>query len=589
MDNPVEEIKKRLDIVDFIGSFITLKKTGRNFKALCPFHPEKTPSFIISPDRQIWHCFGACQDGGDVIKFLMKWENITFFEALKELAEKTGVKLIRKFGLEDQVWKKKERLAAMNLLATEFFEFILNKTNFGKKALLYLNSRDIKTSTIKKFQLGYAPASWNSLRHFLKKKKYEEEEMFEGGLLVKGEKGSFYDRFRGRLIFPIKDTRNNIIGFSGRALIDDGSAKYINTPETPLYHKRETLYGINLAKESIKKEKNVFVVEGEFDVISPYQQGLTNFVAIKGSALTREQLMLLKRYANKVTLALDTDAAGETAVKKGIEEAEKLDLEVGIVNFDFAKDPDEAVHRDLNSFKKILKNPIPIYDFIIAVSQRKYPDDNPFSKKKVGEEVIPYIEKINNPIVQSYYIKKLAEVINVSESSIEILIRKERQRKKQPYRFFSQKKKTVELEREFLIQRYVLSLVFQNEDPYKAAEKIFSILSPADFSYPSYQKICQAFLGLKESSLKKFSLEKFSAGLPDELQPVFDEIYLFASSELGFENEQIDKLAYEIKRFYLKRKITEVLSSSFEGDDKNGDLSTLTKKLKEVEKKLITL
>jgi len=585
MDNPVEEIKKKIDIIDFIGSFITLKKTGRNFKALCPFHQEKTPSFIISPERQIWHCFGSCQEGGDIIKFLMKWENITFFEALKDLAQKTGVVLTRTLGIEDKIWKKKERLFTINQLSTEFFEFIFNKTKFGKKAQDYLELRQIKLAIAKKFQIGYAPNSWNSLIKFLKKKKYEEEEISETGLLVKGERGGYYDRFRGRLTFPLKDPRGNIVGFSGRALDEkDPSAKYVNTPETLIYHKRETLFGIDLAKEAIKKEKNVYIVEGEFDMISPYQQGFNNFVAIKGSALTKEQLMMLKRYTDKITLALDTDVAGEEAIKRGIEDAEQLDFEIGVVNFDYAKDPDEAVRKDVNLFKKTLKKPTPIYDFLIKTMEKKYPEDTPFNKKRIGDEMIPYIERVSNPIIQSHYIKKLADFLNVSESSINTLVRKLKQKKKQGLMFRSLTKKKTDLSRELLIQRYFLSLIFQNEDSYAAFDQVSSIISPADFSLGSYQKIAQAFLEFKKNYPKQFKLVNFTNSLSSELQPVFDEVYLFASSELGFENENLSKIVYEIKKFSLKREIKEAIES----EDKV-QTAALAKALNEVEKKLLPL
>lgn len=586
MDNPVEAIKQKLDIVDFIGSFITLKKTGRNFKANCPFHQEKTPSFVVSPERQIWHCFGACQDGGDVIKFLMKWENVTFFEALKELAGKTGVPL-RKVSFEDAVWKKKERLIAINNLSAEFYEYILYETKFGKKALEYLVSRDIKPQIAKKFQLGYAPNSWNSLMQFLKKKKYREDEINETGLLVRSDRGGYYDRFRGRLMFPIKDPRGNIIGFSGRSLdTKDTSAKYINTTETVLYHKRETLFGLDVAKEAIKKEKNAVIVEGEFDMIVPYQRGFANFVAIKGSALTREQLMLLKRYTDKITLALDADLAGEEAIQRGIQDAEQLDFEVGIVTFDYAKDPDEAVRKDEKLFKKTLSKPTPVYDFLIQILQKKYPDDNPFNKKKIGDEIIPFIERIHNPIVQSHYVKKLAEFLNVSESSIQVLMRRLRQKKKEGTIFVPTKKEEHEPSRDLTLQRYVLSLMFQNENPYYVATALFGLISSDDFSQGSYKKICSMFVEFMKRCPDRFNLKKFTETLSSELQPVFDEIYLFASSELGFENEHIDKLAYGIKRFSLKRQIQSLLSSELPQKE---ELKRLTDTLKDVEKKALSL
>jgi len=586
MDNPVEEIKKRLDIVEYIGSFISLKKAGRNFKAVCPFHSEKTPSFVVSPERQIWHCFGACGEGGDVVKFLMKWENITFIEALRELAQKTGVTL-KRISFEDKVWKKRERYFNMNLLAAEFFEYLLNKTKFGEKGMDYLKNRGIKSATIKKFQLGYAPSSWDSLRLFLKKKKFEEEEIYENGLLVKNERGSYYDRFRGRLMFPIKDSRDYVIGFSGRSLDDkEKQAKYINTPETPIYHKRETLFGINLAKETIKKEKNVYVVEGEFDVISPYQNGFVNFVAVKGTALTNEQLMLLKRYTDKITLALDADIAGEESTRRGIEEAEKLDLEVRIVRLLIGKDPDEAVRSNLSAFKKAINKPIPIYDFLIETAQKKYPEDTSFDKKKIGEEVIPFIERITNPIVRSHYVKKVAAILVVSETSIEIMMQRIKRKRKQLVSFKPSFQPKSKEEREVIIERYLLSYIFQEENPSIAADKIFSIINWDNFLLPSHQKIIKFFLD--NNGQKQFDLDRFVAKLSPELRQIFDELYLFASSEHNLSSESILKLALEIKRYYLKREIKKILADKEESEKRKNELLSLSNNLKEIEKKLIS-
>lgn len=590
MDSPTEQIKKKIDIVEFIGSFISLKKSGRNFKAVCPFHQEKTPSFVVSPDRQIWHCFGACQEGGDIFRFLMKWENITFIEALRELAEKTGVKLQR-ITIEDKVWKKKERLILMNRLAGEYFNFILFKTDFGKKALDYLNKRQINKKIANKFQLGYAPQSWDSLLRFLKKKKFLDEEILEGGLVVKGERGGSYDRFRGRLIFPIHDARGNIIGFSGRTMDEkEKTAKYINTPETQIYHKRESLFGINLAKEAIKKQNSAVLVEGEFDMINPYQHGFENFVAIKGSAVTKEQLMLIKRYTNKIILALDADTAGEEAVKKGISEAEILDFETNVISFDFAKDPDEAIKTDLERFKKAVSKPVPVYDFIIETAKKKYPENDPFSKKRLADEVIVYIEKIRNPIVQSYYVKKLAGILDVNERSIEILIRRTRQKEKMYQGFRPVKKKTDETTRGITVQKYLLSLMFQSKDPYKTSEKIFKIISFEDLIIPSHYKIVDSLIRFQKKYPTGFNLNQFVKDLDKELQPVLDELYLFASTEIGLEKEKLERLIYEVKKIALKKNLGKILSST-EGEKKESEdkIKNLNTQLKEVEKKLTTL
>lgn len=588
MESSIEEIKKKIDIVEFIGSYIQLKKTGRNFKAVCPFHNEKTASFVVSSERQIWHCFGSCGDGGDAIKFLMKWEGVTFFEALQELSEKYGVKL-KKIGFEDKEWQKKQKLLEINSFACEYFEYLLHNTKFGEKARNYLEERGINLQTIKKFQIGYAPSSWDSLTNFLIKKNYQKEDVFITGLTVKGDRGSYYDRFRGRIMFPIKDPRGNVIGFSGR-LLDAGAkeAKYINTPETPVYHKRESLYGINLAKEAIKKQGNVLLVEGEFDVISPNQNGIEYIVAIKGSAVTKEQFQLLKRYTQKITLALDIDEAGEEAIKRAIDEGEDLELDINVIHFENGKDPDEAVRTDPAAFKKALEKPIPIYDFIIQFSQKKNPGSDAFSRRKIGNEIIPFLLKMKNPIVQSYYIKKTASLLDVSESSIEESLRKERFKIKSKKTFTIKKDDSKSDTRPDILQKYLVSLMFQSEDPYDLSDKIFTQLQVDDFVMPSVKKICNLFLKYKAQNPKKFDLESFANELQNELRVVFDEIYLIGSGEWGFEGIKIDKLIGEIKRYSLKKKISELLQTEgIDSQTKEKELLMLSESLKEVEKRLL--
>ena len=589
MENQIDEIKRKIDIAEFIGSFITLKKAGRNFKAVCPFHQEKSPSFVVSPDRGIWHCFGACGEGGDAIKFLMKWENITFIEALKELAKKTGVKLtLNKIGVEDKIWQKKERYLGMNQLAGEFFHYVFSKTDFGKKARDYLKTRLLNQSIIDKFELGYSPSSWDSLKLFLKKKKYEEEEMLENGLLVRSERGSYYDRFRGRLMFPLKDSRNNILGFSGRILEgNEKEAKYVNTPETPIYHKRECLFGINLAIEEIKKQKNVYIVEGELDMIMPYQHGYSNFVAIKGTALTNEQLKLLKRYTDKITLMMDADVAGIESIKRGIDEAEKFDFEIRVVTIDFAKDPDEALRKDPDKFKKLISKPIPIYDFLIEAAQKKYPEESAFSKKKIGEEIIPMIEKITNPIVRTFYIKKLAGVLEISENTVENLIGQLKRKKNQISLNKIKYSKPTEDSRELTINKYVLSVLFQSEDASTIYKNVFEILKPEYFLHLSYEKISLLFFKEMEKDTK-FNINEFGKKLPNELRPIFDEIFLFASTDHNLSNESLDRLIQEIKKYYFKREIKKILAEE-ETEDKKKQLKKLSENLKEVEKNLISL
>lgn len=544
MEEQIGEIKSKLDIVEFLSQYIEVKKSGRNFKALCPFHQEKSPSFVISPDRQIWHCFGTCGEGGDVIKFLMKWDNLTFIEALRELAQKTGVKLDLN-AVHDNESSIKDAIYAMNNWAARYYSYILLNKPIGKKALDYVLNRGINEKIMKTFELGYAPDSWDSLKNYLKSKKYTEEQMLTAGLVVASAKGHTYDRFRNRLVFPIKDAKGNVMAFSGR-LIDEGdkSAKYINSPETPVYHKRNSLFGIHLAADTIRKEENVYIVEGEFDMIMPFQKGISNIVAIKGSALTKDQLYLLKRYTSKITLALDTDEAGIEAMKRGIHEAEDFDFDIRIAQFSKGKDPDEAAQADVITFKKELEQAIPLYDFLFQHAIKKYPEKSSFAKKKLGDELIPYIKNIKNIIIQSHYVNKLAEILEMKPEQIDRMIYYAR--KKSQIKSPIIKKNLNPISEREMRQKYLLSLLFQHDSPKKIAAQIFGIMKNDDFTIPSYQKIITNYQSFLEDSGANDSYKDFSETLPSEMKAVADEIYLYASGDHDFDKEKIWDIVYAI-------------------------------------------
>lgn len=585
MDSPVEEIRKRIDIVEFIGQFLDLKKSGRNYKANCPFHQEKTPSFVISPDRQIWHCFGSCADGGDVIKFVMKWENITFFEAIRELAEKTGVKLAT-VDFDDPSWKGREKIFSINSIASDFYHYILTTHPIGEKCLDYVKSRGLGDKLIKTFQLGYSPSSWDSLLKYLKKKGFSYEDAHESGLAIKSERGSFYDRFRSRLMFPLKDHRGNILGFSGRSLTGEGDAKYVNTPETSVYHKRETLFGIDAAIESIKKADRAILVEGEFDAISSFKEGLTNTVAIKGSAVTRDQLMLIKRFTKKLTLALDMDSSGNETTKKAIWECEYLDMEVSIAQFKYGKDPDEAIQKDVSAFKESVRNPLPIYDFIISSACEKYPTNDAMAKKNIGAEVIPYLARIQNPIVKSHYIKKIADILEVSTNLVDNLIFKELKRAKLKKSSTITFKTTSFKNRFELLQKYILSLVFQNIENSALIDKIFQIVETDDFTIPSYKKLLDHYI-LYQDQAKK---DLFTASLPPELIATYDEAIIFDIEifDAAIVDADVEKTCYELKRFSIKDKIKNMVQND-ENKKTDEKINNLLHALSDVEKAMAIL
>lgn len=585
----IDEIKKKIDIVDFIGSYVSVKKAGRNYKACCPFHSEKTPSFVISPDRQIWHCFGACNDGGDIVKFLMKLDGLTFYEALKILAEKAGVKLDNN-EFKDKQWTEKEKLYKINNLANDYYHYILTKHEIGKTSKKYLDERKINNKIIDTFSLGYSPSSWDSLLNFLKKKGFNEQDILKTGLIVKSEKGKYFDRFRKRLMFPLKDINNNILGFSGRIIENDPKeAKYINTPETEIYHKRETLFGINLTKDNIRKSNSVIITEGEFDMISCFMHGIDNVVAVKGAAVTKEQLRLIKRYTNRLILCLDADVSGNETTKRAIIDAEELEFEITVLRIDFAKDPDEALKKDPIKFKQQIKKAIPIYDFIINSAIEKNQDNNAFAKKKIADEVVPFLNYIKNPIVKSYYVKKIADLLEVENKDVERLIY-EKNKKIFSYekKYVAFKKSNDKMERQEMLEKFMLNSIFLNENPFSFFDKYKNYLSDQDFYYLNHQKLFENFIEYQKIEKNKFDSNQFINFLPKELVDTFDKIILFDIEyfEGDLKNLNFEKIIFEIKKNTLKKKINEIAKKNDQNDDEIKMMQDLSQQLSGVEKKL---
>jgi DNA primase len=428
-DSQIEEIKSKVDIVNIIGEHVKLTKAGSNFRGLCPFHQEKSPSFMVSEELQIYKCFG-CGEGGDVFTFLEKYEGMEFPEALKYLAEKADVKLVSSASQDNS----KEILYEINALAAKFYNFLLVSHPVGKVALNYLKEeRKINENLIKTFNIGFAPLNKNVLTDFLvKKKKFKLKDIEKAGLI--SLKNNIYERFNGRIIFPISDHRGNVIAFAGRQLPPGNprSGKYINSPETPIYHKSNSLYGLNLTKDSIKKSGFVVVVEGEVDLISSFAVGIKNIVAIKGSAFTDGQASLLSRYTKEVVLALDTDFAGVAASIRGIKILEDAGFNVRVAVLGIYKDPDEAARGNPEFFKDKIDKAIPVWDFIIDSVVNKYNKETATGKKSISHELTPILAGINNKIVQEHYINKLAKLLEVSEVAVIEEVEKERVEEKVP-------------------------------------------------------------------------------------------------------------------------------------------------------------
>lgn len=408
----VELIKSKINIVDLIQEYLPLKKAGINYKANCPFHEEKTPSFMVSPERGIWHCFG-CGKGGDGITFIMEKEGLTFPETLELLASKVGVTLSRRKKTDGS---PKEDILSIHQHAAKLYNYLLTEHKTGKKALGYLKERGLTDKTIKEFNLGYAPLSWETLTRFLRKKGFNTEQIIASGLAVPSQQGC-YDRFRGRVMFPLQDIRHQIIGFSGR-ILGQGEPKYINSPQTLIFDKSRFLFCIDQAKQYIKESKFAILVEGEFDCLLSYQSGVKNVVATKGTAFTDGQIELLSRYTDTLYLCFDTDLAGDAAARKGIETADAAGLNIKVIELSGGKDPADVCLKDPDSWKKAIEQALPIYDYYLDSVKRRFDPNSSQGKKQIFAELLPIWRKITDPLTREHYIQKLSALLQVNEDLI---------------------------------------------------------------------------------------------------------------------------------------------------------------------------
>lgn len=410
----LEEIKRRLPIVDVIGEYVKLQKAGSNYRGRCPFHAEKTPSFFVSPEKQIWHCFGGCQKGGDIFRFLMEVETIEFGQALRILAKRAGVELQ---GVNKNLHDQKSIILRCNELAAVFFQKALEKSEGGKKAAEYLKSRKVNEQSIDRFHLGWAPSSWRSLLEYLEKKGFSRAQAVAAGLAAQSEQGNVYDRFRARLMFPIQTPAGSIVGFTGRVLRAQGTeAKYVNTPQTLAYDKSHELYGLYQAKNAIKKADEVIFVEGNLDVILSCQAGVENVVATSGTALTQRHLETISRYTKTITFCFDSDSAGQIASKRAFEMALQGGFEARALVLNGQKDPADIVtNQGDEAWQKVSKQAIHVMEFLWQSVSRQYDPAALQGKKAICKELFGLLAYISNTIEQGYWLKQFADRLDISE------------------------------------------------------------------------------------------------------------------------------------------------------------------------------
>lgn len=489
----IDEIKNSNDIVDIISQYVILKRSGRNFFGLCPFHKEKTPSFSVSPDKQIFHCFG-CGAGGNVIHFISKIENVDFKESLEILADRVGIKLPT---LENSVDSKrlelKEKVYEINKIVAMHYHETLYKPQ-AKVAQEYVKKRKLDNKALKEFCIGYAENA-NILYKLLKEKGYTEEEILASDLVIKKD-NNYVDRFKNRLIFPIQDIRNRFIAFGGRVL-DNSLPKYINSPENIVYSKARNLYGLNVAKNS--KTRKLIIVEGYMDTVSLHQRGIDNVVASCGTALTEAQGRLLRKYAEKVIISYDSDSAGQAATLRGLEILNNLGCDIRILQMKGAKDPDEYVIKYGNGrFNDLVENAISLVEFKIKVLKKGLNIENTNDKIKFMNEIAKILGGVENKIEQEIYIDKISRDYNISKEAIYAQINKNEYAKNKGSKILesSNNRKPILKEQKVQInpelekrENIIISLLLEGKE--EVYNRIKDIINPSDFKNESNKKIME--------------------------------------------------------------------------------------------------
>jgi DNA primase len=437
----IDEIKSRIDIVDLVSETVQLRRSGKSYTGFCPFHPNsRTPAFVVFPESGTWRCFGQCNDGGDIFKFVMKKENWDFPEALHYLAERAGVQLKPPSPQEQVAAEEHDELRSLLEEAVQFYRHHLLNTTPGKEALAYLRQkRGLKDETLDAFGLGYAPAGWELATQHFKGKGYSEDMLLACGLVTQGESGSIYDRFRHRVLFPIRDERGRMAGFGARILNPDDVPKFLNSPQTAIFDKGRLLYGLDRARKTIRTQDQAVIVEGYLDVIALHQAGFSNAVSPMGTALTENQLFLLKRFSRRIVLALDSDAAGDKATLRGLQIARqamdreseiafdargllhqeaRLQADIRVSVLPEGLDPDEVVNRDPAEWERLLKEARPIVIHVMETLAAGQDIDDPKVKNEIAAQVLPLIDDVPSPIERDTYRQRLARLLRVNESAL---------------------------------------------------------------------------------------------------------------------------------------------------------------------------
>lgn len=583
----IEEIKSRCDIANIISSYINIKPSGTNYKGLCPFHGEKTPSFYINTSKQIYKCFG-CGEGGDVINFVMRIENLDFMDAVKLLADRCGIEINTQVdeSTKERIEKSKKFQDIHVEAARFYFSNLIKTKNPGYE---YLRKRGLDDKIIKKFGLGYSLDSWNSLMNYLISIGYKNEDLIECGLFgYKSETKKIYDKFRNRVMFPIFDYRGNVIGFGGRVL-DDSLPKYLNSPDTLIFNKRQNLYGLNFARKEIK-DRSIILVEGYMDLISLYQYGIKNVVATLGTALTDGQGSLIKRYADTAIISYDSDEAGIKATLRAIEILNKLDINVKVLNLKECKDPDEFIRKyGVLEFEKEIKNSTHYIKYKIDNLKRNFNIQNDEERVKFTKESSKIIKEIKSPVEADYYIKYLSEQSNISIESIKKEVygkyysaNQNKNNKNNKY-IYKKEEKIIEKPKaiekgNLLVEENLIKIMLDSK---KYREIILLKINEEDFLEKDSKEIVNWLI--KNKDLDKITIDKIkSLNISEEYIKGLESISL---DNLDLNNiKNIDDIIKNIRKNSLNEKINILLKDQID-IEKNKDV----KDTKEVDSKIMEI
>ncbi|MDD8017776.1 MAG: DNA primase [Bacteroidota bacterium] len=497
----IDQIRNSTDIVEYIGSFVRLKKRGKDYLGLCPFHSEKTPSFTVSPSKQLFYCFG-CHRGGDIVKFVMEYDKAAYIEAVEALAERAGIAITRNEETYEAASETEKLYNVMSFAARTFYND-LTKTEEGKFALDYFRGRGFTNQTIITFGLGYSLRGWETLLKKAEEEGIQTDHLEKAGLMKRREDGTFYDTFRGRAMFPIFSNTGRVIAFGARKLYDDDTlGKYINSSETPIYHKSKVLYGLSQSKDSIRERDFVVLVEGYADLISVFQAGTKNIVASSGTALTSEQIQLVARYTKNITLVYDADSAGANAMMRGVDLILEGGLDVRIVQLPEGDDPDSFVKKNGGeAFEELLRKSATFIDYKANEYQKTGKLDSPEGKAEAVRGLVQSISKIKDPLKRTFFIKDVAEKYQLYESTLYSELEKNTRRV--PEKFIATVRTEVEQQKSSdaaskvsddlpIEEREIFGALF--EDPKEIIPFVFRDVVPADFSHPVSRKIASAIL-----------------------------------------------------------------------------------------------